>query len=128
MAEGESAKKHLLNMSELCNRLAAVDFPVPEEFQPLMILASLPASYNAIVQTLGSQASKLDLSHMISMIMDEDARRRGSGGHDDQALVSHGGQLHRNPAKYVHATTVRSWGTSAETAQNHPSITTNQLH
>ena len=26
MAEGESAEKHLLNMSELCDRLAAVEF------------------------------------------------------------------------------------------------------
>ena len=62
MAEGESAEKHLLNMSKLCDRLAAVELPVPEEFQPLMILASLPASYTAIVQTLGSQSGKLDLS------------------------------------------------------------------
>ena len=74
MAEGESAKKHLLNMSELCDRLAAVELPVPEEFQTLMILASLPASYTAIAQTLGSQAGKLDLSHVTSTIMNEDAR------------------------------------------------------
>ena len=37
MAEGESAEKHLLNMSELCDRLAAMELPVPKEFQPLMI-------------------------------------------------------------------------------------------
>ena len=101
MAEGDSAEKHLLNMSELCNRLAAVELPVPKEFQPLMILASLPTSYTTIVQTLGSQAGKLDLSHVTSTITDEDARRRGNGGHDDQALVSHGGQPRRNPAKRV---------------------------
>ena len=64
-----------------------------------MILASLPSSYTAIVQTLGSQAGKLDLSHVTSTIMDEDARRRSNGGHDaDQALISHGGQPNRNPA------------------------------
>ena len=76
MAEGES-EKHLLNMSKLCDWLAAVELPVLEEFQPLMILASLPASYTAIVQTLGSQAGKLELYHMTSTTMDEDARRRG---------------------------------------------------
>ena len=97
MAEGESAEKHLLYMSELCDRLAAVELTVPEEFQALMILASLPASYTAIVQTLGSQAGKLDLSHVTSTIMDEDARRRGSDCQDDQALVSHGRQPRRNP-------------------------------
>ena len=101
MAEGESAKKHLLNMSELCDRLVAVELPVPKEFQLLMILASLPASYTAIVQTLGSQAGKLDLSHVTSTIMDENARRRGSSSQDDQVLISHGGQPHRNPAKRV---------------------------
>ena len=45
MAEGESTEKHLLNMNELCDWLGAVELPVPEEFQPLMILASLSASY-----------------------------------------------------------------------------------
>ena len=79
MAEGESAEKHLLNMSELCDRLAAMELPVPEEFQPLMILASLPSSYTAIVQMLGSQAGKLDLSHVTSTIMDEEARRQNNG-------------------------------------------------
>ena len=29
MAEGESAEKHLLNMNELCDRLVAVELPVP---------------------------------------------------------------------------------------------------
>ena len=51
MAEGESAEKHLLGMNELCDRLAAMELPIPEEFQPLMILASLLASYTAIVLT-----------------------------------------------------------------------------
>ena len=55
MAEGESAENHLLNMGDLCDRLAAVELRVPEEFQPLMILASLPVSYTAIVQTLGEK-------------------------------------------------------------------------
>ena len=32
MAEGESTEKHLLNMSEHCDRLATVELPVPEEF------------------------------------------------------------------------------------------------
>ena len=101
MAEGESTEEHSLNMSELCDRLAAVELPVPKEFQPLIILASLQASYTAIVQILGSQAGKLDLSHVTSTMLDEDARRRSSGSQDDQALVSHGGQPRRNPARRV---------------------------
>ena len=101
MPEGESAEKHLLNMNELCDRLAAMELPVPEEFQPLMILASLPASYTAIVQMLGSQSGKLDMSHLTSMVLDEDARRRENGTQDNQALVSHGGRPTRNPSRRV---------------------------
>ena len=101
IAEGESAEKRLLNMNELCDRLAAVELPVAEEFQPLMILASLPASYTAIVQTLGSQSGKLDMSHVTGMVLDEDACRRGNGSQDDQALVSHGGRPTRNSARRV---------------------------
>ena len=50
---------------------------------------------------LGSQAGKLALSHVTSTMFDEDARRRGSGSQDDQALVSHGGQPRTNPARRV---------------------------
>ena len=130
MAKGESAEKHLLNMSELCDRLAAMELPVPEEFQPLMILASLPSSYTAIVQTLVSQAGKLDLSHVTSTIMDEEARRRNNGGHatDTQALISHGGQPNRNSADVFSATTAKSWGTSAETVRSHRENTANSQH
>ena len=64
-----------------------------------MILASLPASYTAIVQTLGSQAGKLDMTHVTSTVLDEDARRKGNGSQSDQALISHGGRQQRNPAR-----------------------------
>ena len=121
MAEGESAEKHLLNMSELCDRLAAVELPVPEEFQSLRILASLPASYTAIVQTLGSELGKLDLSHVTSTVLDEDARRRGNGSQDDQALVSHGGQPRRNSARRVQCYNCERWGISVVTVPNRPS-------
>ena len=89
-----------------------MELPVPEEFQPLMILASLPSSYTAIVQTLGSQAGKLDLSHVTSTIMDEEARRRNNGGHatDTQALISHGGQPNRNSARRVQCIQLRKVG------------------
>ena len=121
MAEGESAEKHLLNMRELCDRLAAVELPVPEEFQPLMILASLTASYTAIVQTLGSQSRKLDLSHMTSTVLDEDARRRGNGSQDDQVLVSHGGQPRRNSARRVQCYNCEKMGHFSHDCPNRPS-------
>ena len=98
MAEGESAEKHLLGMNELCDRLAAMELPVPEEFQPLMILASLLASYTAIVQTLGSQAGKLDMTHVTSTILNEEVRGE-NGSQGDQALISHGGRQTRYPGR-----------------------------
>ena len=104
-----------------------MELPVPEEFQPLMILASLPSSYTAHVQTLGSQAGKLDLSHVTSTIMDEEARRRNNGGHatDPQALISHGIEIQPDECS---ATTVRSWGTLAGTVRSHRESTANKQH
>ena len=66
---------------------------------PLMILASLPATYTAIVKTLGSQAGKLYMAHVTSTVLDEDACRRENGSQENQALVSHGGRQPRNPAR-----------------------------
>ena len=94
-----------------------MELPVPEEFQPLMILASLLASYTAIVQMLGSQSGKLDLSHVTSTVLDEDARRRGNGSQDDQVLESHGG----TPPEESSATIVKRWGISVVTVPNRPS-------
>ena len=39
---------------------------------------------------------------MTSTVLDEDARRRGNGNQDDQALVSHGGRPQRNSTRRVH--------------------------
>ena len=130
MAEGESAEKHLLNMGELCDRLAAMELPVPEEFQPLMILASLPSSYTAIVQTLGSQAGKLDLSHVTSTIMDEEAWRRNNGGHATDTKPSSAMEDNRTETQpdVFSATTAKSWGTSAETVRSHRENTANSQH
>ena len=130
MAEGESAEKHLLGMNELCDRLAAMELLVPEEFQPLMILASLPASYTGIVQTLGSQAGKLDMMHVTNTVLDEDARRRENGSLENQALVSHG-EDNRGipPGKTFHvssATTARRWDTSVMNVPIHQSSITRQ--
>ena len=130
MAEGESAEKHLLGMNELCHRLAAIELPVPEEFQPLIILASLPASYTANVQTLGSQAGKLDMTHVTSTVLYEDAHRRENGSQENQALVSHG-EDNRGipPGKTFHvssATTARRWDTSVVNAPIHRSSITKQ--
>ena len=122
MAECESAEKHLLNMSEWCDWLAAVELPVPEEFQPLMILASLPASYTAIIQTLGSQWGKLDLFH----VLDKDARRRGNGSQDDQALISHWEDHREIPPEESSATIAKRWGISVVTVPNRPSNITRQ--
>ena len=127
MAEGESAEKHLLGMNELCYRLAAMDLPVPEEFQPLMILASLPASYTAIIQTLGSQAGKLDMAHVTSTVLDEDARRRENGSKLSQVM----GEDNRGipPGKTFQgysAITARTWDTSAMNALIHRSSITQQ--
>ena len=41
------------------------------------------------------------MSHVTSTVSDEDARRRGNGSKDDQALVSHGGRPMRNSSRRV---------------------------
>ena len=126
MAEGERAEKHLLGMNELCDRLIAMELPIPEEFQPLMILASLPASYTAIAQTLGSQSGKLYISHVTSTVLDEDAQRKENGSQDNQALVSHGGRPPRNSSRRVHCYNCEKMDILVVNARNHQSSITRQ--
>ena len=104
MAEGGNVERHLTEMQDLTDRLAAMGSKISEEDKAMTLLGSLPPSYRALVTTLGNQAGKLSVTTVTNAILDEQRRGGFSGVSDpDSALVgvsrrssAHRHHKHRN--------------------------------
>ena len=88
MAEGASAEKHVREMKELTDKLAAMGSPVSEHDQMMLLMMSLPATYRSLVTTLYHQLDKCTLSYVQKCIKDEELRNRHHAvDGEEQALV-----------------------------------------
>ena len=52
LRDGDSIQKHIKDMTEIFNELAAIDDPITEEDRVVHLLASLPESYDILVTAL----------------------------------------------------------------------------
>ena len=77
MAESTSVEKHLRNMKDITDRLAAMGSPIAEQDQIMAVLGSLPARYGTLVTTLGAQVKDLSWSDVEHSLLDEEMRRQG---------------------------------------------------
>ena len=83
MVEGGSVTGHLNEFNTIISQLSFVGVNFEEEIRALMILCSLPESWNGLVMVvsnfvLGSNTLKFD--NMISVILSEESHRKTSGG------------------------------------------------
>ena len=81
-------ERHLTEIQDLTDRLAAKGSKISEEDKAMTLLGSLPPSYRALVTTLGNQSGKLSVTTVTNAILDEQRRGGFSGVSDpDSALV-----------------------------------------
>ena len=88
MQEGASVQEHIKEMREMTEKLAVMQSPISKEDQVMTLLGSLPDSYDSLVATLGAQADKMELSLIERSVLDEEARRLGSGRADPSGAVA----------------------------------------
>ena len=72
----------------MTEKLAVMQPPISKEDQVVTLLGSLPNSYDSLVATLGAQVDKMELSMTEQSILDEKARRVGSGRVDLAGVVA----------------------------------------
>ena len=75
MTEGTMVEKHLREMKELTDRLAAIGSPIAEEDQVMTLLGSLPSSFSPLVTTLGAQLDKVTWADVEHALLDEQCRK-----------------------------------------------------
>ncbi|VFQ90233.1 unnamed protein product [Cuscuta campestris] len=90
--DGHSVVEHLNDFQGLINQLSSMKLVLDDEFQALLLLSSLPESWETLVVSLSNSApeGKLTMDVVKSSLLNEEARRRdlSSSSYSDQAHVA----------------------------------------
>ena len=81
MTEGASVAQHLNELNTITTQLSSVEIEFDDEVRGLILLSSLPDSWNATVTTVSSSSgnSKLKFDDVRDLVLSEEIRRRESG-------------------------------------------------
>lgn len=88
--DGTSITEHMSNFQSLVNQLASVNKILDDEMQALLLLGTLPDSWETLVVSLSNSApSGLMTMEMVQdALLNEEARRKEMGSQHSQALVT----------------------------------------
>lgn len=88
--DNKSINEHTSEFQDLVNQLATAQMDLEDELQALLLLSSLPKSWETLVVSLNNSApdGKLTMSGVKDALLHEEARRRSSDQDIGQALIS----------------------------------------
>jgi len=93
MKEGTPIKDHLDELNRIIMDLKNIEVVIDDEDQALIVLCSLPASYEHFVTTMLYGRDTISMEDVKSCLYSKELRKKVSGEssvHDDQALVVRG--------------------------------------
>jgi acyl-activating enzyme 14 len=81
MTESTSVTQHLNNFNTITNQLSSVEIEFDDEIRALILLASLPSSWEGMRTAVSNSAgkSKLKYDDIRDLILAEEVRRKDSG-------------------------------------------------
>lgn len=89
LSDRSSVVEHINNFTHVTNQLESAGINLEMKLQALLFLCSLPDSYNTAVQGISStMKGDLTLDDAMSSIMDEEMRRKVSGGEGSSISTS----------------------------------------
>ncbi|KAK4415230.1 Retrovirus-related Pol polyprotein from transposon TNT 1-94 [Sesamum alatum] len=76
--DGQSMIEHLNNFKGLVNQLTKIEMKIDDELQALLLLSSLPESWDTLVVTLSNSAleGKLSMDGITDSLLNEESRRK----------------------------------------------------
>ncbi|VFQ60637.1 unnamed protein product [Cuscuta campestris] len=100
MAEEANFNGHLDEFNKITTELESIDVKIEEEDKALLLLASLPSSFDNIVTTLLFGKETLKFDEVVAALLMNETRRGGNGvSNDGQALVAKGAGRERGRSK-----------------------------
>ena len=87
--EGTPIAEHLNEIKSIVNQLAAMKITFDDELQALLLLSSLPESWETLVVTVSNSSPDgvVTMSQVTSNLLNEETRRKSSGSSHSEALV-----------------------------------------
>ena len=89
MVEGGSIVDHLNEFNTITSQLSSVGTNFDEEIRALLILCSLPESWNSLVMDVNNfvpGSSMLKYDDVIDVVLSEETRRKTSSGYTSKSL------------------------------------------
>ncbi|KAL2248266.1 UNVERIFIED_CONTAM: Retrovirus-related Pol polyprotein from transposon TNT 1-94 [Sesamum indicum] len=88
MEERKSVADHLNDFNQLTTQLASVDIVFDDEVKALILLSSLPDSWDVVVTSVSTSSGKekMKFDNIRDMVLNEETRRRQTGGSSGSAL------------------------------------------
>ena len=87
--DGASVSEHLNQVQSIVNQLLAMEVVLDEEMQAMLLLSSLPDSWETLVISVSNSTpdGKLTMTQVTGSLLNEETRRKASGVDQPQALV-----------------------------------------
>ncbi|WVZ15791.1 hypothetical protein V8G54_013357 [Vigna mungo] len=103
-SDDQNMIEHLNTFKGIVNQLMKADMKIDDELQALLLLSSLPESWDTLVVTLSNSApdGKLSLDNITDSLLNEESRRkeRGSSSYSEANVVENRGRSeHRSKGK-----------------------------
>ena len=101
--DGEDASVHINVFQGFLNQLSLMNLELADEMQALILLSSLPDSWETLVVSLSNSTpnGKITLKTVKDCILNEEKRRKGTSTSESHALVTE--SRGRSPSRFSHS-------------------------
>ena len=82
-----SVEKHLKDIKELTDRLAAIGASIAEEDQAVTLLGSLPKNYSTLVTALRARSGNISLNYVQQALLHEEQKLNGKNHSSDPDIL-----------------------------------------
>ena len=102
--EGTPIAEHLNEIKSIVNQLAAMKITFDDELQALLLLSSLPESWETLVVTVSNFAPDgvVTMSQVTNSLLNEETRRKSSGSSHSEALLMENRGIGRSKSRVSH--------------------------
>ena len=119
LRDGDSIQKHIKDMTEIFNELAAINDPITEEDRVVHLLASLPESYDILVTALKASVEVPKMEIVTERLLHEERKIKEKHGSETtdgmKAMFINRQSKGKGPLNVIN---VENLDTSSETVEN----------